>query len=116
MDYLKVFEEELKEQGLIYKNFGYDNADFKSPNVHFIIMKRTFLGCSLGERIIGELISIPPLDKDYHTSCPLRIQTIDEKQEGRLERFAKSYQSRLNTRVELLKKNPIDYYWDDFED
>lgn len=102
-NYLKIFKEELKKEGLndvYYDRVRWDDVNLGLWNRHFIVKR--FLGIPLFERRIGEVVSIFPSDKDYHISCPLRIDVLDEKYTSNLERFARSYENRTNNDVELI--------------
>ena len=106
MDYLRVFKDELGRHGLVYGSTMVENLEdeYLSTPTYFICKKPGFFSRLLGgvTKSIGEVVSIFPSDKDYHTSCPLRIDVFDEREIKRLEKFARAYRTRANSDVELI--------------
>ena len=108
-----------KKVGLRGVSYGYPRWDHASGDLldrYFITKRFTLFGIPFWQKRIAEITSISPLSIDYHTSCPLRINVINERYRRSLGRFAKSYQSRLNTRVELYRKSELEEEDFGFED
>jgi len=105
-NYLKIFEEELGRQRLIYSSIRVENVEDESlsTSMYFISKEPGLFSRLLGEvtKTIGEVVSIFPSDNDYHPSCPLRIDVLDEQEIRSLEKFARAYRTRTNSDVELI--------------
>ena len=116
MDYLGIFEEELESQGMCDIYFVERQREFNYKSRHFIARNFRLLGIPIWQKNIAEIVSDSLWDGRHILSSPLKIKVIDRKYEKKLERFARNYQNRSNTRVELFREDELVQEDSGFED